>query len=260
MIWLLEKWRRRRILKRVPIAESIWQPVIARLPLLHGLSEDELNRLREWTTIFLHDKKIHGVQDLVMTEAMRVMIAVQACVLILYLDPEYYDDWVEVIVYPGKFILDRAYRDEAGVVHARRVVASGESWLAGPVVLSWEDVAHPRYKDGYNVVVHEFAHKLDMLNGSANGYPPLHRSMDPRVWAEVFSHAYEIFCEQVEQGEETGINPYAATDSAEFFAVLSEVFFVNPCLLKRHFPEVYQQMALYYRQDPAARSALQPFQ
>jgi len=253
MIWFLEKWRRRRILKQELIAESIWRPVVARLPFLHGLSEGELNRLRQWTAIFLHDKKIHGVQGLIMTEAMRVTIAVQACLLILYLDPEYYDDWVEVIVYPGKFILDRAYQDGAGVVHTGRIVASGESWLAGPVILSWEDVAHAHHEAGGNVVIHEFAHKLDMLNGSANGYPPLHSSMDPRDWAETFSRAYEVFYGQVEQGVETGINPYAAANPAEFFAVLSEVFFVKPHLLKQRFPEVYRQLVLYYRQDPATR-------
>lgn len=256
MVWFLEKWRRRWILKRACIAESMWQAVIMRLPFLHGLSEDELNRLRQWTTIFLHDKKIHGVQGLVMTEEMRVTIAVQACLLILYLDPEYYDDWVEVIVYPGKFILDRAYRDDAGVVHTGRMVASGESWLAGPVILSWEDVVHAQHEEGYNVVIHEFAHKLDMLNGSANGYPPLHSNMDPRDWAAIFSRAYEIFCGQVERSEETGIHPYAAANPAEFFAVLSEVFFVKPHLLQQRFPEVYQQLVLYYRQNPATR--LQP--
>lgn len=253
MIWYLEKWRRRRILGHKPIPESIWQSVVDQLPFLQGLTRDEFRQLREWTTIFLHDKKINGVQGLVVTETMRVMIAVQACLLILKLDPEYYDDWVEVIVYPGRFILDHAYTDETGIVHTRRIVASGESWQAGPVILSWEDVVHVHHESGYNVVIHEFAHKLDMLNGSANGYPPLHSDMDPRIWAAVFSQAYEIFCRQVEQGEVTIMSPYAAEDPAEFFAVSSEVFFTRPHRVKQYFPEMYQQLARYYRQDPAAR-------
>lgn len=253
MIWYLEKWRRRWILGRKPIRESVWQSAVDQLPFLHGLTQDEFRQLREWTTIFLHDKKINGVQGLVVTEAMRVMIAVQACLLILKLDPEYYDDWVEVIVYPGKFILDHAYTDETGIVHTRRMVASGESWQAGPVILSWEDVVHVHHESGYNVVIHEFAHKLDMLNGSANGYPPLHSDMDPRIWAAVFSRAYEIFCRQVERGEVTIMDPYAAEDPAEFFAVSSEVFFTRPYRIKQYFPEMYQQLARYYRQDPAAR-------
>lgn len=253
MIWYPEKWRRRWILGHKPIPESIWQSVVDQLPFLQGLTRDEFRQLREWTTIFLHDKKINGVQGLVVTETMRVMIAVQACLLILKLDPEYYDDWVEVIVYPGKFILDHAYTDETGIVHTRRIVASGESWQAGPVILSWEDVVHVHHESGYNVVIHEFAHKLDMLNGSANGYPPLHSDMDPRIWAAVFSQAYEIFCRQVEQGEVTIMSPYAAEDPAEFFAVSSEVFFTRPYRVKQYFPEMYQQLARYYRQDPAAR-------
>lgn len=253
MVCYLKKWHRRRILKRKPISESMWRSVVDQLPFLHGLSVEECIRLREWTTIFLHDKKINGAQELVVTEAMRVMIAVQASLLILNLDPEYYDNWAEVIVYPGKFILNHAFTDEIGVVHTRRLVASGESWRAGPVILSWEDVASAEHEHGYNVVIHEFAHKLDMLNGSANGYPPLHSGMDPREWATVFTVAYEDFCAQLVRGEYPVINPYAAENPAEFFAVLSEVFFVQPYRIKRHFPEVYRQLARYYRQDPAAR-------
>ncbi|MXS85423.1 hypothetical protein ABO04_05715 [Nitrosomonas sp. HPC101] len=253
MIWYPEKWRRRWILGRESIPESIWRSVVDQLPFLRGLTRDEFRLLREWSTIFLYNKKINGVQGLVVTEAMRAMIAVQACLLILKLDPEYYDNWVEVIVYPGKFVLDHTYTDETGVVHTRRVVASGESWQAGPVILSWEDVVDIRCESGYNVVIHEFAHKLDMLNGSADGYPPLHGDMDRRIWAAVFSRAYEIFCRQVEQGEVTAMNPYAAEDPAEFFAVSSEVFFTRPCLIKQHFPDMYQQLARFYCQDPAAR-------
>ncbi|BBL33920.1 protein MtfA [Nitrosomonas stercoris] len=256
MVGFLEKWRRRRILKRKLIATASWKSIIARLPFLQKLNTSELQRLREWATIFLHDKKIHGVQDLVMTETMQVLIAVQACLPILYLDPSYYDDWIEIIVYPGQFILQRTYRDEAGVVHSGQIVAAGEAWSAGPIILSWEDIAHAHYAAGYNVVIHECAHKLDMLNGSANGYPPLHRSMKPHIWAEIFSQAYATFCEQVEQGIAIGINPYAATHPAEFFAVFSEVFFMQPQLLTQHFPKVYAQLALYYRQDPAARCIL----
>lgn len=253
MIWYPRNWWRRCILKRKSIPESVWQHIVTQLFFLQGLTRDELRQLRQWTTIFLHAKKINGVQDLVMTDEMRVMIAIQACLLILKLDPDYYDGWVEVIVYPGKFILDHEYIDENGIVHTGRRVASGESWLAGPVILSWEDVTNIHGERGYNVVIHEFAHKLDMLNGSANGFPPLHRDMDSRIWTATFSEAYAIFCEQVERGEVTAIDPYAAENPAEFFAVLSEVFFVRPHLTKQHFPEVYQQLAGFYRQDPAAR-------
>ncbi|MCC6160925.1 MAG: zinc-dependent peptidase [Nitrosomonas sp.] len=253
MFWYLEKWRRRWILKRKFISEPVWRAVVDQLPFLQGLTAEECTRLREWVTLFLHDKKINGVQGLVMTEAMGVMIAVQACLLILNLDLEYYDDWAEVIVYPSRFVLNHIVTDETGVVHTRRLVASGESWQTGPVVLSWEDVASAGHEHGYNVVIHEFAHKLDMLNGSANGYPPLHSGMDPREWADVFTAAYENFCTQLARGESPVMTSYAAENPAEFFAVLSEVFFVQPQRIKFHFPGVYQQLARYYRQDPAAR-------
>lgn len=251
MAWLLKKWWRHYILKHEPIAEVIWQDALTRLPFLRRLTPPEITLLRHWSTIFLHDKAINSAQGLIITEEMRVMIAVQACILILKLDLDYYRDWVEIIVYPGKFILDHEYIDENGIVHAVHMVASGESWFAGPVILSWEDITDTHNEQGYNVVIHEFAHKLDMLNGAANGFPPLHHEMDPRIWTAVFSEAFAAFCEQVEKEDAWIIDPYAATSPAEFFAVMSEAFFVKPCEIKQYFPEVYQQLAAFYYQDPA---------
>ncbi|MCO6426685.1 zinc-dependent peptidase [Nitrosomonas communis] len=253
MTWHLKNWRRQRILKHASIPEIIWQDVWTRLPFLHGLTQLEIIQLRQWTAIFLHDKKINGAQGLIITEEMGVMIAAQACLLILKLDLDYYHDWLEIIVYPGKFILDHEYTDEHGIVHTVHMIASGESWAAGPVILSWEDVTDTTNKQGYNVVIHEFAHKLDMLNGAANGFPPLHSNMDARAWTAIFSQAFEVFCKQVDKGDTLAIDPYAATSPAEFFAVLSEAFFVKPVEIKHCFPDVYQQLVAFYRQDPAAR-------
>lgn len=253
MLGPLKKWWRHYILQHEPIAEAIWQDVLARLPFLGGLTPSDMMLLRQWATIFLHDKAINGAQGLIITETMRVMIAVQACLLILKLDLDYYRNWVEIIVYPGKFILDHEYTDENGIVHAVHGVASGESWLAGPVILSWEDVTDTDNGQGYNVAIHEFAHKLDMLNGAANGFPPLHVEMDAPEWTTVFSEAYASFCEQVDTEDAWVIDPYAATSPAEFFAVLSEAFFVKPYAIKQFFPRVYQQLAAFYRQDPAMR-------
>lgn len=131
----LKKWWRHYILRNEPIAEVIWQEVLERLHFLRGLTQAEITLLRQWATLFLHDKQINGAQGLIVTEEMRVMIAVQACILILKLDLDYFRDWLEIIVYPGKFILDHEFTDELGVVHAVHMVASGESWLAGPVIL-----------------------------------------------------------------------------------------------------------------------------
>ena len=121
------------------------------------------------------------------------------------------------------------------------------------MILSWEDAASVGADAGYNVVIHEFAHKLDMLNGDANGFPPLHADMSREVWSEVFTRAYADFCKRVDGDETTVLDPYAAENPAEFFAVMSEAFFQTPLVVKSHYPAVYRQLASFYRQDPALR-------
>jgi MtfA peptidase len=140
--------------------------------------------------------------------------------------------------------------DDGGVVHEFDDERAGESWQGGPVVLSWDAAANA---PGMNVVVHEFAHKLDMANGEADGMPPLHSGMDPRTWSEAFRVAYEGFCDAVDRGKETWLDPYAAESPGEFFAVVSEAFFTAPNETQRRYPDVYEQLKRYYRQDPAGR-------
>lgn len=255
MSWRLKNWQRDRILEHEFLAPGLWQKTLMRLKFLHGLSPEEMARLQQYVILFLHKKQISGAHDLIITEEMRVMIALQACILILELDLDYYDNWVEIIVYPGKFIINYDYADDNGIVHHARQIVSGESWLAGPVILSWQDVASIGVGSGYNVVIHEFAHKLDMLHEGANGCPILHANMSAQTWHDIFSKAYKRFCKRVDLGEETIIDPYAAESPAEFFAVLSEVFFTMPLVIKQHFPSVYEQLALFYRQDTAKRWA-----
>lgn len=261
MSWNFKDWYRRRILDNESIPDDLWKRTIAQLRFLQGLSPIELKRLRECVTLFLHAKQISGAHGLIVTEEMHVVIAAQACILILNLDLDYYDGWVEIIVYPGEFIRDYEYADEAGVVHHASEPVSGESWLGGPVILSWEDTIAAEAGVGYNVVIHEFAHKLDMLNGDANGSPPLHAGMSQQAWSEVFSKAYADFCVRVDAVEamvidshiDHEIDPYAAESPAEFFAVMSEAFFEVPLVVKLNFPAVYEQLALFYRQDTAQR-------
>lgn len=254
MLSNIKTWYRRRILENQSVPDDIWQNAVARLRFLHGLSPAELEKLREYVALFLHRKQISGAHGLIVTDEIRVLIAAQACILILNLDLDYYDGWVEVIVYPGEFIRDYEYVDEDGVVHHSSEPVSGESWLAGPVILSWEDtIAAAEAGVGYNVVIHEFAHKLDMLNGDANGFPPLHASMSRYAWSDAFTKAYADFCRSADGDEALEIDPYAAENPAEFFAVMSEAFFEMPLSVKVHFPAVYEQLALFYRQDPAQR-------
>ena len=252
MQWFTQ-WRRERILKRSSFDEALWRSVLDRYPFTRALSLDERARLREDVILFLHEKNLVGAGGLVLRDEMRICIAAQACMLILALDLDYYRGWVEVIVYPDEFVAEYEHVDEDGIVHQVEEPMTGESWLAGPVILSWADTQLRGDKHGYNVVIHEFAHKLDMLNGDANGFPPLHADMDRGAWSRDFSAAYENCRARVERGEPTGIDPYAAESPAEFFAVLSEAFFEIPDAVLAEYSGVYGQLAAFYRQDPAAR-------
>jgi MtfA peptidase len=252
-MWSFKSWRRERVLSHAALPQALWGKVIAELPVLYGLSDTELERLRSLVILFLHEKDFLPINDLLLTEEMRLSIAVQACLPILDLGLDYYAGWMTVIVYPGGFIARHEQIDAAGVVHAIRRPSAGESWQRGPVVLSWEDVERSRGLDGFNVVIHEFAHKLDMLNGTANGFPPLHIGMSIQEWTRVFTEAYATFCLNVRSGADCRVSAYASESPAEFFAVLSEAFFEIPHELQNLFPEVYAQLAAFYRQDPALR-------
>ena len=240
----------RRILRRNPIPHRIWRRVTRQIVVLRELDAVQMAHLRELTTWFLHSKSINGVQGLDVTLSMRVAVAAQACLLILNLDIDYFDNWVEVILYPGAFRVAHEQMDANGLVHNEANILSGESWLRGPVILSWDDVERDTYHSqaGHNVVLHEFAHKLDGINGVTNGMPPLRRGMNRIRWAEDWSGAYDALCRQVAAGKSTLINPYAATSPAEFFAVLSEYFFTAPDILKKCCPGVHKQLTLFYRQ------------
>jgi Mlc titration factor MtfA (ptsG expression regulator) len=248
----IRRWRRQRIIERAGLDTVLWLGTLDRLSFLRGLTDDECARLRDTVILFLHEKSIRGAAGLQLDGGMRLMIAAQACILILNLDIDYYRGWVEIIVYPDEFVPTVEYTDEDGVVHVDREPRTGEAWLQGPVILSWADVAPTA--DGVNVVIHEFAHKLDMLNGDANGYPPLHAGMRRETWTGAFAAAYADFCRRVDAGEDVAIDPYAAENPAEFFAVMSEAFFETPRAVLDVYPQVYAQLKVFYRQDPAVRA------
>ena len=184
---------------------------------------------------------------------MKIAIAAQACILILNLGLDYYRDWVEVIVYPDEFVPGREYRNEHGLVQRDNHAYAGQAWLHGPVILSWASVSTAWKNDGVNVVIHEFAHKIDMLNGDANGFPPLHADMNRQQWSETFTAAYEDLCRRVDQNEKADLDEYACESPGEFFAVVSETFFERPQMLERAYPAIYSQLSLFFRQDPLGR-------
>lgn len=253
----LHRLKRQYVLRRARIPERQWKDCLAQLPLLSGLSRSELHRLRELSSLFLYEKTINGARGFAVTDEMRHLIAVQASLLILNLDLDYYTGWREIIVYPDSFIVHHEEVDEIGLVHKNRRALGGESWSHGPVIISWADAlpnsGQHKHRQGGNVILHEFAHKLDMLNGEANGMPPLHRDMDRERWTRSFFHAYEQLAHQLEYEHQTMIDPYAAESPAEFFAVLTEHFFEAPERVQRSFPDVYVELGQFYRQDPLAR-------
>ncbi len=251
----LEGLRVRYILSRHPIDHALWKAVVNKAGLLHDLSSVEKAHLRELATLFLHQKAITGVRGLEVTDEMAVAIAAQAVLPVLKLGLEYYTGWVEVIVYPGAFRVSHEALDQNGLASSEAHDLSGESWLRGPVILSWEDVAHDLegLHPGHNVVIHEFAHKLDMLNGRANGMPPLHPYMEIEQWTQALSTAFGTLQQKVAHQHPTRINAYAATNPAEYFAVISEYFFTAPDILSQHCPDVYLQLTQFYRQDPLRR-------
>ena len=247
------RWRRRRILGQASLDPTLWRTTLERYPFTRALDEDERARLAELVKLFLHEKAIQGAGGLVLDETMRLAIAVQACILVLNLGLSSYRGWVEIIVYPDEFVAEYEYVDEAGVSHKVQEPMTGESWVRGPVILSWADAEEAGRGAAYNVVIHEFAHKLDMLNGEPNGFPPLHAEMSRERWSDAFTEAYEDFCQRVDGGDDIELDEYAAETPAEFFAVMSEAFFECPHVVRRAYPDVYEQLALFYRQDPLAR-------
>jgi len=258
MFRTLRRWRQRRVLKSQAIPEALWRDSLESLPFLAIYTDEELARLREKVVLFLDAKNIIGARGHRVTPRQRVVIALQACVLILNLDIAFYDGWQNVIIYPDEFVPGWEWEDEAGVVHRNEDAMAGEAMQGGPVVLSWADVeaSSDWTTAGMNLAIHEFAHKIDMRNGVANGCPPLPAEMPPNVWKKTMLAAFEHFQMRVARGDRTAIDPYAAESPSEFFAVLTEIFFVDPALLRHEYVAVYQQFARFYRQEPAARTEL----
>ena len=251
----LNNWWRNRILdrERAKVDPPLWSELHGALPLLSGLTAKETRTLNDLALLFIRDKTFEQTRGIELNDGMRLFVALQACLPVLKLGLDWYRGWYAVIVYPEEFVPEREWVDEDGVVWVANEPMSGEAWEQGPVILSWADVESGLVRDGYNLVVHEHAHKLDMRNGVANGHPPLHSGMSDRDWSEIFTQAYEDMAGRVDGGEETPIDPYATESPAEFFAVCSEAFFELPHLLNSEYPRVYAQLREYYRQDPMGR-------
>lgn len=249
----LKQWRSAWRGEQIP--PSLWRHTLADCAVLQGLSTAEQEQLKTLVELFLRKKRFIPQDGLELDPGARLLISAQACLPILNLGLNFYRGWSSIIVYPDRFWTWHQQVDAAGIVQQWREPRSGEAWPQGPVVLSWADVLASG--EGFNVVIHELAHKIDMLNGGeADGFPSLHRDMQSNLWTQVFSRAYQDFQEQVQAGLATPFDLYAAETPGEFFAVLSEVFFDSPQVLRGFYPQVYAQLKAFYRQDPAGRLAL----
>ncbi len=251
MLGFLTRWRERRILERHPIAEADWGAALTDVPCLQRLSASEQARLRVLATFLLHEKSLEPVQGLELSGARAARLAALACLPILNLGLRWYRGWHSIVLYPDLFMPRREYVDAAGVVHRGHEVMEGEAWQRGPVILAWGGIIAAGTPPGHNVVIHEMAHKLDMLNGEANGFPPLHGRMSRRTWSRTFQTAYQALEQQYRQ-RQAPLDPYALENPGEFFAVASEVFFETPRVLRDFDPELYRQLGLFYRQQPLA--------
>ena len=246
--------------RRAPpaIPQALWQDVLGRYPFLASLAPAQQQRLRELAAQFLASKEFHGAQGLEITDDMALSVAVQAVLPVLHLGLGWYDDFVGIVMHPGEVVARRSVADEDGVVHAYDEVLAGEAMDGGPVMLNWHDVraAGESAAQGYNVVIHEFIHKIDMRDGAPDGCPPLPSPAARQSWLAVMREQYEAFREKViiaERfgGEQPWLDAYGAQAIDEFFAVACEAYFVNRERFSAEFPALPPLFDSFFGLQPA---------
>lgn len=250
IIFWYPQWRRARVLQQ-PVPDA-WHAIMEeRLALYMWLAPQERSQLLDLVRLFLDRKQFHGCTGLEVTDEMRVIIAAQACLLLLNRRTEVYPQLQHILLYPGAFMHRGEQLNEDGTVSDFEEERLGESWQEGKVILSWDDIEQDLEQpdDGHNVVLHEFAHQLDAETGNENGTPPLHHNKSSE-WVAVMTREYEALGRAAEHEEETFLDPYGATAPAEFFAVLTETFFELPFELEHFHPELFTQLLRFYQTDP----------
>lgn len=259
MAWFYRRWRRDQIRRR-PFPEA-WRRILEEgLPYYRCLPAEMRDELHGHIQIFLAEKYFEGAGGLEITDEIRIIIAAQACMLLLHRQTDYYPGMRTVIVYPSTYMATGRSMGPGGIITESSGYRQGESWNratssagGGPVILSWQDVKNGAadVNDGHNVVFHEFAHQLDSETGTVEGAPRLGDRSHYIAWARVLGSEYQALLKDLAARRPTVLRPYAAQNPAEFFAVLTEVFFERPRELKAHHPELYEQMKGFFRQDPA---------
>ncbi len=246
------KQKRREHFAEVPFPEEWRQILIKDFALYEKLPESLRAQLHQRVQVFVDEKEFIGCEGLEVTDEMRVLVAAQACILILNRETNYYNGLHTIFLYPSAYVSNHARPDSIGVQHQSGDVRLGESWTAGPVVLSWCDVNRGAYNihDGQNVTLHEFAHQLDQEDDNSDGTPILDDQKEYKGWAKAFKHDFVELRKKLSKGKKDILNSYAATDPAEFFAVATEVFFEKPALLAQRHPELFAELRDYYKVNP----------
>jgi hypothetical protein len=248
----LRRSRRTRLLAE-PFPQRHVEILERNVPLYRRMPPALQRQLEGRINVFLNEKAFVGCGGLEITDEVQVTIAAHACFLILNRDTNYFPGFSTVLVYPDTYLVDEVVYD-GEVVTEGRDARSGESWHRGPVVLSWQDVRESLADNtyGYNVVMHEFAHKLDEENGDIDGVPALAENSHYTEWADVLTRAYDGSGHAGVSGRNQVLDEYAYTAPEEFFAVATETFFEKPARMREELPELYGQLRRFYCVDPAA--------
>lgn len=253
----LQNWREQRAVERHAIPDALWQLTLLRYPFLAQRSADDLAELRRLSSLFLATKEFHGVGGFDVTDEVAVAVAAQACLPVLRLGLAWYDGFVGIVMHEGEVVAQRTVQDADGVVHEYDEELAGEAMEGGPLMLAWNaiavsnDPAQFGVDEVFNVVIHEFAHVIDMRDGLADGVPPLDGGEARERWIAVIDAEWERFCERADAGEATLIDPYGAEAVEEFFAVAVEAFFVAPAAMRAEEPAMYALLAGFFKQNPA---------
>jgi MtfA peptidase len=252
----IRHWRAQRAVERHAIPDALWQLTLLRYPFLAQRSAADLADLRRLCSLFLATKEFHGADGFEVTDEVAVAVAAQACLPVLRLGLSWYDGFVGIVMHAGEVVARRRFEDEHGIVHEYDEELAGEAMEGGPLMLAWNAIAASNdpaefgRDEVYNVVIHEFAHVIDMRDGVADGVPPL-GSKERQHWIDIIDAEWERFCARVDAGEDTLIDPYGAEAVEEFFAVAVEAFFVAPAAMRSEEPAMYELLAGFLQQNPA---------
>jgi Mlc titration factor MtfA (ptsG expression regulator) len=254
------KRRRRKRLRASPLSSSGLDVIRKNVPLYGRLWDGDGRELEGHVQVFLAEKHFEGCGGLVLTEEIKLTIAGHACVLLLHRQTDYFPRLITILVYPAAYVARLASSIGGGVVMEENQVRLGEAWKSGVVVVSWDDLQETArgLNEGRNLVLHEFAHQLDMENGTADGVPVLERRSQYRSWSRVLGSEFEQLRRDSARGRYTVLDKYGGTDPAEFFAVATEAFFEKSHLLWRRHRQLYDELKGFYLQDPVAWKSVGP--